>query len=154
MVSAGELAVELPDYRLQGIFRTNVMSAYSRGRYLEQAAEKGDYGWYQYHTAEDPGVRPNHAALNGLVIRFGSPEGDRVYPPNGYQCRCWAQLLADEQARAKRTKSESETRAIIEATPPDDGFEGSPFEGTSSLSDPGVISYLERYRDQAMSEAE
>jgi hypothetical protein len=118
---------------------------------MEQAAAVDDYGWYQYHTAEDPKVRPHHAALNGLVIKFGSPEGDRVYPPNGYQCRCWTQLLNEEQARSRRTRSEAETRAIIKANPPDSGFEGSPVQGYD-LEDPAIIQRLRDYDIQTVSD--
>jgi SPP1 gp7 family putative phage head morphogenesis protein len=149
MVRSGELALELPDYRIQNIFRTNVMSAYGRGRYMEQNESRKDYGWYQYHTNEDPKVRPNHAALNKLIVRFGSEEGNQIYPPNGYQCRCWTQMLTEAQAMARRTKSEVETRAIISANPPDNGFDGAPLD-VLDVNDPRAIAGVTKYQSQAV----
>lgn len=41
-----------------------------------------------YRTREDSRVRPDHAALNGLVLKLDSPLAQEIYPPNAWNCRC------------------------------------------------------------------
>lgn len=53
--------------------------------------------WLEYRTAGDSRVRPEHAKLDGLVLRFDSPVWSRGYPPLDWGCRCTA-IPADEPA--------------------------------------------------------
>jgi SPP1 gp7 family putative phage head morphogenesis protein len=125
----GQLALGLPDYRLENIFRTNIMTAYARGSYLEQQVSSDYFPWGKYVAILDSATRPNHRALNGLIVEFGSPEFKKIYPPNGYQCRCVMRMLSDKQAERERRFSDAEAKQIIAANPPDPGFEGPPFYG-------------------------
>jgi SPP1 gp7 family putative phage head morphogenesis protein len=127
-VKSGNISLNLPDYRIENIFRTNNLTAKNRGRYIRQ--RDGNTPWLRYMTAYDDRVRPNHEALHDVIVRFGSKEADKIYPPNGYNCRCMFLSLSDEEAKAERKYSDEETSKIIEANPPDyEDFEGPPFEG-------------------------
>ena len=44
--------------------------------------------WLEYRTAGDARVRPEHAKLDGLVLRFDSPVWSRGFPPLDWGCRC------------------------------------------------------------------
>ena len=46
------------------------------------------FPYWQYKTVGDEKVREEHAALNGLILRHDDPLWDRIYPPNGWHCRC------------------------------------------------------------------
>jgi SPP1 gp7 family putative phage head morphogenesis protein len=125
----GALALDLPSYRLENIFRTNIMTAYARGSYLEQAVSAEVFPWGKYTAIHDSATRPTHRALDGVVVKVGSAEYVRIYPPNGYNCRCVMVTLTDKQAERERKYSDAETKSIIAKNPPDKGFEGSPFYG-------------------------
>jgi SPP1 gp7 family putative phage head morphogenesis protein len=61
-----------------------------------QMADNWQQGWenrdvapfLKYQTAEDDHVRPEHAAVNGIVKAKEDPWWDTWYPPNGWNCRC------------------------------------------------------------------
>jgi SPP1 gp7 family putative phage head morphogenesis protein len=125
----GALALKLPNYRLENIFRTNIMTAYARGSYLEQAASAQTFPWGKYVAVMDSATRPAHARLNGVVVKVGSDEYNRIYPPNGYQCRCAMRALTERQAQRERRIGDKEQEAILKSSPPDPGFEGTPFYG-------------------------
>ncbi len=41
-----------------------------------------------YQTAGDERVREKHRLLDDLTFRYDDPIWKRIYPPNGYHCRC------------------------------------------------------------------
>jgi uncharacterized protein with gpF-like domain len=48
-------------------------------------------------TVGDDRVRPEHAVLDGFTARMEDPVWRKIYPPNGFNCRCIrVALLADE----------------------------------------------------------
>jgi SPP1 gp7 family putative phage head morphogenesis protein len=121
---------DLPEYRLENVFRTNVKGAYGRGRYMEQREMRDVFPYLKYVAVDDSQTRPTHAALNGLIVRAGSPEADRIYPPNGYQCRCAMRGLTAAQAKRMGGPTPmDELRKRIAENPPDGGWDGPPFEG-------------------------
>lgn len=78
------------DYALESIFRTQVQVAYSAGQWnahQEPAIDEVLWG-YQYSTAGDDRVRPNHAALDGVRMTKDDPRWDKYTPPCGWACRC------------------------------------------------------------------
>jgi SPP1 gp7 family putative phage head morphogenesis protein len=80
----------LAAFELDTVFATNTGKAYSAGR-LEQMREPGmmeALPYWQYWTAGDLRVRPAHAALDGFCARAIDPVWLKIYPPNGYNCRC------------------------------------------------------------------
>lgn len=42
----------------------------------------------RYVTVGDERVRASHAAMNGLQRPMSDPIWDKIYPPNGWNCRC------------------------------------------------------------------
>lgn len=70
--------------------------AQNGANYLRQREIQDEYPYWRYETVGDDRVRASHAALDGMVFRFGDEASDRVYPPNGYGCRCEAIPTSDE----------------------------------------------------------
>jgi hypothetical protein len=89
--------------------------------------DKDYWPYYEYLAIRDKRVRTNHLALHKLIVRFGTPQGDLIYPPNGYQCRCTTRVISEEEAKSKKL-SDEETAQIIRNNPPDKGFEGPPYQ--------------------------
>lgn len=44
---------------------------------------------WQYKTVGDDKVRPEHRLLDDIVLPANDPRWDKIYPPNGWKCRCY-----------------------------------------------------------------
>lgn len=103
VTEAGFRGVEggsLPPTRLENIYRTNLSSAYNAGRFREQqAVAKRNPGsrFLRYNAIIDDRSRDEHAALNNLVLPADDPVWKKIYPPNGFRCRCSVSLLTRKQ---------------------------------------------------------
>ncbi|MDR1037296.1 MAG: phage head morphogenesis protein [Deltaproteobacteria bacterium] len=126
---------KLPSYRLENIYRTNCKEAVSMGGYLEQKEDEDIFPYFRYDAVNDSRTRASHRALNGMIFKFGTPEADLIYPPNGYQCRCTVRLMSQWEADALGGPTPTaEIRRVLAANPPDKGWEGPPFGGVSATS--------------------
>jgi SPP1 gp7 family putative phage head morphogenesis protein len=121
-VRAGEIPLALPASRLEVIFRTNIQSAYNRGRWQRLQQRTRTHPYWMYDAVNDSRTRPAHAAMDNTVLRHDHPWWSTHYPPNGYQCRCRVVGLttADAERRGLTT--------IPTAAAPDAGWAFSPGE--------------------------
>lgn len=89
-VSAG--IVPSNSFQLEAIFRTQTQMAYAAGSWMqEQDPDIQEILWgYKYVTVGDDRVRPEHAALEGTTAPKDHPIWQKIYPPNGWGCRCKA----------------------------------------------------------------
>jgi len=137
----GTVRKRLAGWRLETIFRTNVQTAYSAGRYKQMEAVKKRRPWWQYMAIMDAVTRPDHAALNGRVWQADHPVWDTWYPPNGFNCRCYVKTLSGRQMEARGLDEETK------------GAPGSPDEGWAyNPGRAGLDSYkpdLTRYEPEA-----
>jgi SPP1 gp7 family putative phage head morphogenesis protein len=111
---------------VETIFRTNVQSAYSSGRFAEmrQPAVMAAMPYWQIRTVKDSRQRATHRAADGRLLPADHPFWAHAYPPFGYNCRC--RVCARSAAWVKATN------ATIGPPPtglPDPGFES----GTRTL---------------------
>jgi SPP1 gp7 family putative phage head morphogenesis protein len=60
----------------------------SASAWLNYETDKELLPFLKYVTAGDSNVRPEHAALNGIVRRVDDKFWDRYMPLNGWGCRC------------------------------------------------------------------
>lgn len=98
-VRGGEIGLDLPDHRLDNIFRTNLQTHYSRGRSEQQRHNAGRRPFGMYDAIDDSRTRPHHAALDGFVAPLDDPRWDQINPPNGFRCRCRRIAVTERQAR-------------------------------------------------------
>lgn len=79
------------------VFRTNTQAAYAGGLYSQTftPAAVVRVPFWMFATIQDDRVRPQHAALDGLVFRKDDAAGRFYLPPIGFNCRCRAIMLQD-----------------------------------------------------------
>ena len=81
---------QLNAFTLDTAFQTAMQKAYSLGRY-EQMIEPTTNSilpFWQYWTVGDDHVRPEHAAFHKFTALADDPVWRKLYPPNGFNCRC------------------------------------------------------------------
>ena len=88
-------------HRVRTIVRTNIQTAYSAGRYRRQREVMAARSYWRYSAVLDQVTRPAHRELDGKVFRADDPVWDRIYPPNGFNCRCRVRALSERQVRAR-----------------------------------------------------
>lgn len=87
------------DHRVENIFRTNMQTAYSAGRYKKMQAVKASRPYWQYIAVMDKRVRPSHAILHEKVYPADHEFWAANYPPNGFRCRCGVRTLSERQVK-------------------------------------------------------
>lgn len=109
--------------RIENIFRTNIQTAYSVGRYEQMKRVSSARPYWMYSAVGDKRTRPTHSAMDGKVFKADSPFWDTWYPPNGFMCRCSVSTLSERQVKARGLKVETEdpTNTLIEPVDPQTG---------------------------------
>lgn len=63
--------------------------------YLNQTQLKDSFPTWQYKTRADGHVREAHRVLHDMKLAANDPVWSRIYPPNGWRCRCYVKPLPD-----------------------------------------------------------
>lgn len=74
---------------LQAEYNFAVASSQAAARWQEIAADGDDF-LLQYRTAKDERVREQHRLLDGITLPPSDKFWDEFFPPNGWNCRCYA----------------------------------------------------------------
>ena len=106
-------------WRVETIVQTNLQSALMSRKWQTQQSLKSSRPYLQYRTAGDSLVRPTHRFFNKKVYHIDDPIWRRIYPPNGYNCRCDTKQLTEAQAKRIGTS----TFDTIPKGFPDKGFD-------------------------------
>lgn len=138
-------------YHADNIFRTNMSTAMNAGHYqsMTDPTTMKLRPYWQYMSADDNNVRPEHQAMHGLVFRATDPIWNLWYPPNGYRCRCYVVSRSARQLeRMGLTVSDEVPFTSDGAVFPDKGFSNNPAAAfkpdMSNISEP----LKEIYRDR------
>lgn len=125
----------LSRYRADNIFRTNIQTAFSVGRYRQMTDPEivSRRPYWMYDAVNDRRTRPAHAALDGMVFPADHPFWDTWYPPNGYRCRCSVSSLSERDIQRRGLKVSDSIPEMVQppgqpAVPllPDPGFDVNP----------------------------
>lgn len=89
------------NWRSRVIYDTNLFTSFASGR-RQQLLEMTDTHpyWMYVHSDAVKHPRPEHLALDGLVLRWDDPFWDKFFPPNGWGCQCSIRALTERQLRA------------------------------------------------------
>ncbi len=88
-------------------YETAVLCAEAASNYARLSSKVKLYPYWRYVTVGDDRVRDEHRALNGVVLPANDPTWDKIYPPNGWKCRCRVapvlrhEVTADEIAASR-----------------------------------------------------
>ena len=69
-------------------YDTANLTAESTAAYHRLAEQTDIFPYWQYITINDGRVREEHAALHGLILPANDSRWSKIYPPNGWNCRC------------------------------------------------------------------
>lgn len=70
-------------------YQTAVLTAESASNYQRLISKTKLFPYWEYKTTGDDKVRPEHAELDGLILPANDPRWDKIFPPNGWKCRCY-----------------------------------------------------------------
>lgn len=94
------------NWRAQVIYETNLRQSYNAGREAQIASpslrKARPYGLYRHYDSANE--RPEHAALNNLVIPIDDPWWDIWSPQNGWGCKCKKFLLSQRDLELRGLK--------------------------------------------------
>jgi SPP1 gp7 family putative phage head morphogenesis protein len=98
---------QLSSFLLDTVFTTNMQKAYSLGRYEQQKQPEtiAALPFWQYMTVGDDRVRPEHAVIDGFQARAIDPVWNKIYPPNGFNCRCIVISLLESEVGKEASES-------------------------------------------------
>ena len=69
-------------------YDTAVLTAESTVNYRRLRNEQDVFPYWEYLTVGDGKVREEHRALHGVILPAVDRIWDKIYPPNGWNCRC------------------------------------------------------------------
>ena len=95
---------EPPEGYLKTALRTAVTSAY-HGNMWGNIQEAGIYNALQYKTMMDDNVREEHQRLEGRIYFLSDPIWSEIYPPNGWNCRCYVRPMTAEDIQGKKIET-------------------------------------------------
>ena len=89
----------LAPWRMRLIMLQNMRHSYNAGRYREQTdpetMRRRPWAIYRHDHPITP--RPHHLALHGFTARISDPIWQRIYPVNGFNCRCAVRTIDQEE---------------------------------------------------------
>jgi SPP1 gp7 family putative phage head morphogenesis protein len=126
----------LAPWHMETVFRNNIQTAYSVGRYDQMVGSKKSFPYWEYDAVNDSDTRPTHGALDGKIFPADHTFWDTWYPPNGHRCRCGVnpvhRYVAEEEGLTIETKDP--TGGLIE---PIDPVSGVRMPARPLIPDPG-----------------
>lgn len=130
--------LDLPKYRLDNIFRTNLQGQYMSGKWEQFDRNKDNRPYLMYDAINDSRVRPAHLALNGIIRHIDDAFWRTHSAPNGYRCRCSMRSLTEKQAqdRSGPGKGLDKQPVLPDGSPaePDKDWEYSPRDRLSGVA--------------------
>ncbi len=103
-------------------FETSMATLYNAGKMSELLQMTDTFPSWIYLTRDDGRVRPNHQLMHRFIAEADDDIWGKIFPPNGYNCRCTVDGLTAEEAQNLRG-----VRHVLPAgAGPDKGFKASP----------------------------
>lgn len=88
-----------------------VRSSILADKWADMVAEAEFNPYWIYSGRMDSKERREHVALEGLVFRIGDPYGDRMCPPEDWNCRCRPKQVDDQFLRKNNRSVQTDSQA-------------------------------------------
>ena len=102
----------LHPWHLETVVRTNLNSAFSKGRYLEQLDSPNEF--WQYYATLDGRETPLCNSLDGKVFRKEDEFWANNYPPNHFNCRSTVVTADAQTVEAEGLKVEKSGKKYLQ----------------------------------------
>ncbi len=96
---AREISTVFNETWLRAEYDTAYLTAESSATYFRLLAQQEIFPYWQYITMDDDKVRPEHAKLHGLILPASDPRWKKIWPPNGWRCRCRVKPLMKHEVK-------------------------------------------------------
>lgn len=93
--------------RAELLIRTHTSMAYAQTAYAVADEQRDLFPFWQYQTLGDGGVRPSHAALDGVVLPHDHPFWKSHTPPWDWGCRCQFTPLSEDDVDELRDQDKA-----------------------------------------------
>ena len=80
-----------------------IATATQSARWQEFKSQKPLFPYLRYQTAGDDSVRDEHRLLDGITKHIDDPFWQTYYPPNGWNCRCEAIQVPEDDVQETTT---------------------------------------------------
>lgn len=100
---------------LQSEYNLSIAVGQTSAQYHRYMAQKDDFPYVEYQTAGDSKVRSQHAKLDGKIFSLDDKEAMKLWPPNGYGCRC--EMLQTNKRPKEVTTGKAAQELMQEADP-------------------------------------
>jgi SPP1 gp7 family putative phage head morphogenesis protein len=87
--------IKIGSSRLRTIYQTNMSVAYAQSRAKQQYGGREEY--IRYVAVMDSHTRAKHKSMHGVILHRDNDFWKRNYPPNGFNCRCRADVYSKQQ---------------------------------------------------------
>jgi SPP1 gp7 family putative phage head morphogenesis protein len=96
-INANRIGDVFNDRWLRTEFDTAVLVGESANNYYSLLQDVDVFPYWEYRTAGDAAVREEHATLDGLILPADDPRWSKIFPPNGWNCRCYVVARTREE---------------------------------------------------------
>lgn len=86
-------------------YDTAVLTAEAASTYRRLMGKNELFPYWKYVTVGDNKVREEHRALDGAVIPFNDKRWDKIYPPNGWNCRCYVVAMMKHEVTSEMVEA-------------------------------------------------
>jgi SPP1 gp7 family putative phage head morphogenesis protein len=90
--------LDLPDARLETIFRNHMQNAYNAGRWRQFEDNKNNRPYLMFSAINDSRTTPFCRAHNGIIRKVDDEFWNRASPPAHHRCRSTLLSLSESQA--------------------------------------------------------
>lgn len=73
---------------LETEYTTAYLTGEASATYHRLIAQANIFPYWEYKTMGDHLVRPEHALIDGIILPYDDPRWKKLFPPNGWNCRC------------------------------------------------------------------
>jgi SPP1 gp7 family putative phage head morphogenesis protein len=86
-------------------YNTALLTGESAALYHRLKGQKDVFPFWQYKTAADEHVRNSHVPLHNIILSADDPRWAKLFPPNGWNCRCFIKPLLANEVDASKLKA-------------------------------------------------